>query len=146
MHLLSAAVTVGAFETSLSIIEQAQSRGEVLQMTGLIDVIRDSVSVLNAVGVTEDQAVKVVDMAGEILRSRKLVWLNDLPDVYSLPPGEGGPVVSLAYRVAVSPSEASEMTWQLLSKRIDSDLDSNGFQVSFTVVDLPSEFSSLRLG
>lgn len=145
MHLLSAAVAVGAFRKSLSIVEDAQQRGEVLKMTNLIEVIKKSSRILDGDGISEGHALGIVDIAGSIMRDKKLVWLDSLPEVQCLEAGQGGPVVSIAYHVAVSPSEAANMTWELISRRIDAGLESSAFQVSFTGVELPSDFSSLHL-
>ena len=131
-----AATCIGGVVTAWEAVQTATANKMVLASVAnaAIDVARRSSSALKLVGRSEDELVAVIDVAGEILRSRKLLWLGSSPDVIALDGSEGdesAPGVHYLFRVEVDKAEAAEMNDQLVSALVDRDLDRPGLSVSF---------------
>jgi hypothetical protein len=131
MDIGEAACSVGAFRIVRDAIDVALQNKEQLAMTTYVHTVRAAVKVLDQANVPDEVVAKVIDVAGELVRERGLLWMNDKPDVLVVPPELGGPVLQMVYHVWVSPEESAHMNWELFERLDDLDLIFPGFQVSF---------------
>lgn len=140
VNVIESGMSVGAFSLVNSLIDQAQQRNLVIvDAVAQIAKTRLGAAVLNKLSITDEQIGKVIDVAGDMLRSRKLVWLNDMPDIRISGDISATPGVLMAYRVDVSPSEAADMTCELVERQIAQDIDLQGFSVCFIGTDVGTE-------
>ncbi|RZI62363.1 MAG: hypothetical protein EOP37_03405 [Rubrivivax sp.] len=81
---------------------------------------------LKQIGVSEDQVKAMLDVAGEVMRSHRMLFLEDAPIVR-----ETGDVVLYQLLVKADRREAIKMTDEVLMKMIQRDLDVPGLAFSF---------------
>ncbi|HEU4457767.1 MAG TPA: hypothetical protein VFR90_01430 [Methylibium sp.] len=89
------------------------------------DVLRRSAQArdaLRALGVPEENVRSMMDRAGELMRARRLLWANLMPDLIASSTPAAHPFFALNYRVDVEPAEAAEMTWALAERLAEDDL------------------------
>ena len=133
---IRAATWVGGVVTSWEAVQAATANQMVLAAAAnaAIDVAKRSSLALKLAGRTQDELVAVIDVAGEVLRSHRLLWLGAGPDVIALDGREGdesAPGVHYLYRVEVDEVEATEMNDEIVSALVSRDLDRPGLSVSF---------------
>lgn len=136
MDVACASVAVGMFRKVRDYVAASRARHEVLQVTGDLDAIRKAADVLDAAGIGDDAVLRTIDLAGEVARRHRVIWQGNMPDLRVLTPEQGGPLVALAYRFAVRPDVASEMSWSLAELMAEHGLDTSVFQVWFVGTDL----------
>ena len=129
--LPTAIAAVGAFQLASSFLDRSSKKGVVAKMTRMTEILKPTAQTFESLGMSDSQVAAVVDEVGAVLRENNLVWLGGLPDVGCLTTEQGGPVVSFAYRVDVSPERAAELNWQLVERQVDSGLFYSGFNVMF---------------
>lgn len=136
MDLARGAVAIGAFTKVVKAVEASRQNNEVLTMTGLHKLACRAASVLGQLGVSDSQIAAMLNVAGESLRSKKLLWVCDQPDITVLDASQGGPALAFEYRVYVTPAEAAKMTWDLTEALITRELDRPNVSVGFLGTDL----------
>lgn len=136
MDVACASAAVGMFRKVRDYVAASRARNEVLQVTRDLDLIRAAADVLDAAGIGDEDVLRTIDLAGEVARSHRVIWQGNMPDLRVLTPEQGGPLVALAYRYAVRPEVASEMSWSLAELMTDHGLDASVFQVWFVGTDL----------
>ena len=89
-----------------------------------------SIAALQKLGVSEQDVQAVLDIAGELLREKKLFWQNSLPSISIIDSEEG---VGLLYQleVCVDIPTAISMTDDVLTRMVDRNLDKPGIAFSF---------------
>lgn len=122
--------STGAFSAMCDASAALERAGGTVERKDLVMQAAEVVEALERLAVPEASMRAVMDQAGKILRDRKLMWLNDNPDISVSRLGES-PFVAFNYRIAVSPSEAAEMTWELAMKLDELDLLPNRVTVGF---------------
>ncbi len=122
----SSALNSGAAVTMMSVVDQTQSVGQGLSQRAndLLPIARKIAATLADVGHTEDELALVLDVAGEVLREHKLLWLDDMPQIIveRNDSEESAPGVHYYYRVDVSPQEAAALSGDIAWRLIDRDL------------------------
>lgn len=121
-------VAVGFFQRALELLEQVMLAKLELPEEFNVNMVKCAADVLKAQNVNDDLCAQVVDAAGEVMRARKLFWLDQSP-VYTI--NEVSRTVGLQYRVAVDHAEAASMTMETAEKLIERDLDTLPFYVTF---------------
>ena len=130
-NLLNLGLTCASFGTMLSRAEAA-SRAN-LELPDMarqtLDTAMQSKAALDKLGISEQDVQAVLDIAGEILREKKLFWQN-LVHISIIDSEEG---VGLLYQleVCVDIPTASSMTDDVLMRMVDRDLDKPGIAFSF---------------
>lgn len=135
-NMIRAVMPVGIAQTAARVIDEAQLASQALCAAGnlAIDMARRIARSLELAGRTEDELVAILDVAGEAMRAKQLLWLDRMPHVITLTGAEGddcAPGVHYLYRVAVSPREAAAMTSDIGWKLIERELDRPGLSVAF---------------
>lgn len=133
-EIISQAVAIGAFTEVVSAIDRANQEGLVFTPTKLVQTARQAREVLATLGINDAQVARCVDVAGEVLREHKLLWLGSHPDAWVVPASTPNPAVSFGYKVPVSAREASAMSWLLAEKIVERGLDFPGLSLSFVGV------------
>lgn len=118
----------GAFQHIHHLMTQAQAAEIELPFPEQMANLDQAAKFLKEHGISDDLCARVVDAAGEVLRSRKLFWCDEYPQI-SVNDEDG--TVSMRMRVDTSPQEASSMTMETAGKLISQDLDTLPFYVSF---------------
>lgn len=131
MSIADMVAAIGAFNTIVQAVGTSQERGEVLRMTPLLDVAKRGAQVMAQLGVSDADIAAMLDVAGEMLRERKLLWQNNCIDLSVLDASQGGPALSLAYRIDLSPAQAAQMGWALTEELVRRDLLRYGVSVDF---------------
>ena len=134
--MFGAALAVGAFTTIARIVDETPAASQVLAAIAnpSIEVARRGAKALALAGCTEDELAHVLDVAGEVLRERRLLWLDPQPGFIVLDgtEGDGGtPGIHVSYRVDVSPHEAAEMASEVADRLAERDLMPVALSVSF---------------
>lgn len=131
MSIAEMAAAIGALNTIVQAVAASQERGEVLRMTPLLDVAKRGAQVMAQLGVSDADIAAMLDVAGEMLRARKLLWQNNCIDLSVLDGSQGGPALFLAYRIDLSPAQAAQMGWTLTEELVRRDLLRCGVSVDF---------------
>lgn len=119
---------IGAFQRSIEIMQQASLAKLELPNLELMTALNEAGVILRDQGVADALCAKIIDVAGEVLRSRKLFWLNPHPAICV---NKASRTVAMCMAVDVSPDEAANMTMETATKLIALNLDSAAFYVSF---------------
>lgn len=130
-RIISSAVTVGAFSEIALGIKKAQLDSRAITVTKLIPIALKASETLAELGISDAQVALCLDVAGEVMRSRRMLWMGSGPDIYVVPASSGTPAVSIEYRVPISAVDASSMSWELTEKIVDRDLYVPGLSVGF---------------
>jgi len=121
-------VACGAFQRIEELANQAELAKMDLSGIKNLPKWRAAAAAMSHQGVTDDEYARVVDLAGEVIRSRKLLWQDKAPGVVAN--GLDCPVV-LTMRVDVTPTEAAQMSLEFADKMIDADLHLMPLLVAF---------------
>lgn len=129
--IFMACVSIGAFQTAVDGIEFANKEQRVITNDGCIPIARKAASVLKRLGVSDAEVAACIDVAGAMLQERKILWLNQTPDVHVVGDTDGEPGIAMEFRLPVSAAQASDMTWEWCDKLIDADLYRAGVTFGF---------------
>ncbi len=130
---IRAGVACAAFSRIEALAVQAENaRLDLSMLQALPDWRRAALAIAHQ-GMTDDECARIVDIAGEVLRSRSLFWLDRAPGVISN--GIDHPVI-LNMRVATTPEDASAMTLEVVDKLCAAELQGSSFLISFTGVKI----------
>ena len=132
----SAAIAVGAFSTVMSVVNATPAASQMLASVAnpSIALARRGADALARMGTTEEDLAAVLDVAGEVQREHRLLWLDQQPGIMVLSGDEGddgAPAVHVSYRVDMSPREAAEVTLQVADRLAQRDIMPVGISVSF---------------
>ena len=137
--LMRPVASMGGFQAICRSADAASQRQEVLVgMTNLLEKSRRACAVMKNLQITDDDVSAAVDVAGEIMREQRLVWMGQIPDVETFDEDCDFHSLMLQFRIGVSPRKASELTFELIVRLVDRDLDRAGLSVCFLGVDLES--------
>lgn len=115
-ELASKGFSYGAFETLKRFLDEAKVME--LDLSGLgVDGFNKVIALLEKDGTTQQDAMRLLDAAGEVLRSRKAFFVGSGPHFFieSSEYGDSG-CAHFQYEVPLSPNEASEMNFELAEK------------------------------
>ena len=135
-------VGAGGFNKVIEKVNTSLKNNEVLKMTGVLNLAKQAASVMAQLDVNDVQMASMLDLAGEILRSNKLYWQGDRPDVHVLLPENGGPSLTFDYHVFVAPEEAARMNWELTESLVGRELDVAGIHIGFVGTKLPAKLAA----
>lgn len=131
VELATAACWIGAFTTVLQAVNIASQQNKVLvDVANVVEIARNADHVLSQLDVTEAHYAAILDVAGEMMRERKLAW-TDTSSYHVIDEGPDQLGFLMVYRIHVTPEEASDMNFELASNLVDRDLDKPGLSVSF---------------
>lgn len=119
---------IGAFQQVGTVMNQARAAKLELPHANQMATMGQAALVLQRMGVTDDQCAKVVDAAGEVLRSRKLFWVDLYPMITV---NEDSGTVAMRMNVATTAAVATAMTLETADKLISANLDQLPFYVHF---------------
>ena len=125
--MFPSALASGAAETVERVITDVQAFGQGLApiANDLILLARDVAAALRSSGHTEDQLAAVLDVAGEVIREYRLLWLDQMPQVL-VQSGEededSAPGVHFLYRADISAAEGARLTGEIGWRLVDRDL------------------------
>ena len=126
-----AASWFGAFTSIVQAVNNAIQQHKVLvKVTQQVEIARQADHVMSLLGVTESQYAAVLDVAGEMMRARRLAW-SETSSFHIIDEAPEQLGILMIYRIHVSPEEASDMNFELASTLVDRDLDKPGLSVSF---------------
>lgn len=119
---------VGGFSLLRLALETAEAAKIDLRRVDQIEDIRFMAQATAALPFTDQQYAAVLDLAGEILRARKLFWLDSAPRMFF---DEEMQCAGIRYRVAVPPEEAAVMESELVRAIVGNNLDDVPITVGF---------------
>ena len=120
----------GSFSEMVTASERLERAGGEITRKGVVRLATRARAALELLGVSEHQLRVMMDHAGQLMRARHLLWLNEAPDVLASRPGESQ-YVALNYRLDVPPVQAAEMTWELAERLAEHDLVRPNVTVGF---------------
>jgi hypothetical protein len=130
--ILRLGVGSGAFHAVCQAVEAANANGTVLKIDlNMLNLVRQAANVIQTLGYEPDIVTRMADHAGEIMREKRLLWMNDTPTLRATVDADGDATLLYSYRVGVTPQEASDMNWQLAQRLADADLIRPGIAVEF---------------
>lgn len=129
LHL---ALATGAFQMSKDLAHKAGTAIDLSKVAYLGEIIV-AADFLKTQNITDQVCAQILDLAGEVMRSHKLFWMNLNPDFY-VNVEEG--FLKLDLRMDVSPEQASKMTLELIDKLIEKSLLDIPFTVDFLGVTI----------
>lgn len=138
-ELMRPVASMGGFQAICRAVDAASQRQEVLVgMTNLLEKSRRACAVMNTLQITDEDVSAAVDVAGEIMREQRLVWKYQTPDIETFDENCGFHSLMLQFRLGVTPKKASELTFELIGRLVDRDLDRAGLSVCFLGEELES--------
>ena len=127
-------LSIGAFQTVVDAVESANKEQRVIMNEGCIAISRRAASVLDRLGVSQEEVAACIDVAGSMIQERKMLWLNQAPDIYVVGDGGGDLGIAMEFRLPISASQASDMTWEWCEKLTEADLYKAGVTFGFVGV------------
>lgn len=138
-ELMRPVASMGGFQAICRAVDAATQRQEVLVgMTNLLEKSRRACAVMNTLKITDEDVSAAVDVAGEIIREQRLVWKHQTPDIEAFDEDCDFRSLMLQFRLGVTPQKASELTFELIGRLVDRDLDRAGLSVCFLGEELES--------
>ena len=138
-ELMRPVAAIGGFQAICRAVDTASQRQEVLVgMTNLLEKSRRACAVMKTLQITDDDVSAAVDVAGEIMREQRLVWKHQTPDIETFDEDCDFRSLMLQFRLGVTPQKASELTFELIGRLVDRDLDRAGLSVCFLGEELES--------
>lgn len=125
---LPRAVSTGGFSLARDLLEQARLAKLDLSHVDQINEITQIAEASRNLGLPDEEFARVLDIAGGIMRERRLLWLDRAPR-FSFDDEMGCP--GIRYRLEVTPEEAAEIDFEFINKLITADLDRVPFTVGF---------------
>lgn len=100
-------------------------------MTSTLELARQAVAAQDQLQLSDSDIALVLDEAGALLRANRLLWQGGSLDISILTADEGGPSISMEYRVDISAQEAARMNWSLAEALVDKNLYKAGLHIGF---------------
>lgn len=123
-----AVAAIGGFQAVATLSKRVEKMKLQLENFPNMPTVLKAAEALRHLDVSDKQCAEVIDIAGNIMRGRGLLWKNRAPDFYVSPEGD---FVKIDYRVAVSAKEAALMSFELLDGLIENNLAGLPFCVDF---------------
>ncbi|MDI9333713.1 MAG: hypothetical protein QM533_04995 [Cytophagales bacterium] len=123
-----AVATIGGFQGVATLATRILEMNFHLEDYPNVSTLRQAAEILRRHDVTDEQCASVIDVAGDVMRGRHLLWRNRSPDFYVSPVGD---FVKIDYRVAVSAKEAALMSFEMTDMLIEKNLAGLPFYVDF---------------
>ena len=113
---------VGSFKVLAHMLQRMENAGmhSVLEQLPQIHRLRQIAAGTHESGVPDAQFAAVLDLAGAVMRERKLFWLNLEPDMWFDPEMHS---VAMRFHFGCAQSVASAMSEEFLDRLIAADLD-----------------------
>ena len=128
-------LAIGAAQTLVKMIDDTQDHDQVLAASAnaIIPLARQVAAALKASGRTEDELAAVINAAGELMRERKLLWIDPQPQIIALTEttDDVSPGVHYIFRMKLTSAEAAELTGELGWRLVDLGLVDPALTVSF---------------
>jgi hypothetical protein len=133
---LEAILAAGGSETILKLVVASAAASQVFSSAAnrAIENSRNAAGALQRMGRSEDELAAILDVAGEVQREHRFLWLDRVPQVISLTGEESvdsAPGVHYYFRVDASPAVAAEMTGEVGWRLVNRGLLSPGLSVAF---------------
>lgn len=128
--LLGHGVACGAFSETVKAAAALERAGGSVERRDAVMQAESIVEALRRLDVPESDVRAVMDEAGSLMRDRKLLWLNEGPEVIVANASEPA-FVALNYRLTVSAAIAAEMTWELADRLSEIGVMPPGVTVGF---------------
>jgi hypothetical protein len=136
-QLMDAVATCGAFGAIVKAADNAFASNKVLtQMTTTLETSRRAKAVMDELHLTDADVSAAVDVAGEVLRENKLLWLHKMADIEVFDDECPFRSLMLQFHVAVTPEKAAAMCNTLTERLVVRDLDKPGLSVTFLGTEL----------
>lgn len=123
--------SLGAFSRVNTLLVQAEAAAIDISHVKQIDTIKLMATEMSQAGVSDAEFAKVIDAAGDVMRQRRLFWLESQPR-FGFDHGIG--CAMIRHRVDVLPSEASSMNLELATILLDRRLEHVPLTVGFVGV------------
>lgn len=130
-EICGGAIAAGGLHRIVEAANNSKSNGEVLIMTGVLELAKKAAAVMTDLGVSDEHFAAMLDVAGQSLRDHNFYWQRAQPDLRVLAAQEGGPAVLFEYRIYTTPQKAAEMTWALTEAIMAKNLDRQGIFLGF---------------
>jgi hypothetical protein len=94
-----------------------KARAMQLDLSGLdVKTAESAARLLDEQNVAESDLGAFLDIAGEVLRTHRLYFLGESPDVLVFDEPENTPFIRLTYRVGVPSKAAHDLYWQFIDR------------------------------
>ena len=124
---LALGLAVGSLSGVVTAAGNLERAGGRVTQQEVVSKAREVMQAMATLDVSEGMLQRMMDEAGTLMRSRRLLWMDDAPQ-YLVADGS----VALFYRLRVTPKTAAEMTWSLAEALSNLDLIPNGLTIGFT--------------
>ena len=130
--VFKAIVSNGGFQLVNEYVLNAQNRQEFIKPRQLFVIVQEVVQVMKQLGVSDLDIVRMNDVVGEILRETNdlFVWPGATAEISTLT-DENGVQLLIEYFVPVTPSVAAKMSWDLVERLVDREIDKPGVSLNF---------------
>jgi hypothetical protein len=144
-RIMTISLSGGVFELPALLKEASDKQSRViseepgwLNVSQAIELGNKALLAFSKSGTSQEAFLKALDIASEVMRDKKLLWLDSLPIIDVPLDDDHALLVRLQYRLKVSPEDAAELNWSLAEKLIENEIDFSGFSVGFIGVSIPT--------
>lgn len=123
----------GAFAALRKVLEISEQRGNFLMNHPQFEQLRQIAAGTRDLGHPDAAYSAVMDLAGTVLRDRRLFWLGTSPTVFF---DDEFKSVGVRFKVLCSPLEASAMESDFLDRVLSAELDAVPLSVGFVGTDV----------
>jgi len=89
-----------------------------------------AIDVMPQIGVSDQDVTAMLDVAGEVLRERRLFWLRDRPLVRVVDAGSASSIL-YQYVIGASPATVVDLTEEVALRLMAREIDKPGLMFSF---------------
>lgn len=119
---------VGAFQEMVRLLDHVKRGSIDVHESGNLPEIEEIARLMSSLGMSDDSCASVIDVAGEILRKHRLLWLGSKPNFIVDSTSQS---VLMRFDVDASYSAASAMSNEAIDLLIARNLDSCPFMIDF---------------
>lgn len=131
IDLIRSCVAVGLFQTAATAVEAANKEQRVITADRSVPISKRASAAMGKLGVKDADIAACIDVIGEMLLARKLLWLNRAPDILVTGDETGEPSLAMEFRLPISAASAAELNWELVERLVDADLFRPGVTFGF---------------
>jgi hypothetical protein len=125
---INRALICGAFQGTIKLMNQAEAAQIDLTSNIVLKKQYQAALILKKLNISDEDCAKVIDVAGETLRSHKLFWIGRSPKIYS---NTDFQFVQIKFEIKATPENAAHMTSETVDKLIELNLHDLPLSVSF---------------
>lgn len=129
---------LGCFRTTMEVADRANAKGIPVEAQDEADISREVVAALSRLQIAESDVRAMLDVAGEVMRERRLFTVGTSPMIDVHMDGDGASIL-IQYIVDVPIEDAVDMSWDVVERLVKAEASHAAIGVGFLPLNVPEE-------